>query len=216
VPALAGLGVRRLDAVVLTHPDRDHCGGLLDLTAYLPVGELWTAVGWRRDGCIRELLLAPGVALRPLWAGERARLGAWRLTVLHPSPGERGGGNERSVVLRAETGRHRVLLTGDLGAPGEARLLARHPGEELAADVLKVGHHGSRGATSGAFLDAVKPRLALISAGPGNLYGHPSPVVLDRLARRGVRALSTDRAGMIRVELRPAGSLRVHLPGSPR
>jgi competence protein ComEC len=215
LPALAELGVRRLAAVALTHPDRDHCRGLVEIADYLPVEELWTVPGWRDSDCARELLLRPGVRLRTLWAGETRRLGRWRLRALHPGAGERASGNDQSLVLLAEVFGRRLLLTGDVEATAERRLLARNPAA-LLCDVLKVAHHGSQTSSSSAFLAAARPRLALISAGRRNPYGHPAPEVLDRLERAGARVLRTDRDGQIVVRLLPDGRLRLALPGAPR
>jgi competence protein ComEC len=226
VPALAALGLPRLEAIVMTHPDRDHCQGLVDLAAYLPIRQVWTGPDWAATGCALDLFTTPGAALRVLWAGERAAVGRWRLTALHPEPDARGGENDRSLVLLAEAAGTRVLLTGDVERWAEHRLLTRWTRREglravcdrggLRADVLKVAHHGSRTSSGESFLDAVRPRLALISAGPGNPYHHPSRTVLDRLADRGIPTLRTDRHGMVRVRLRGGGRLRIELPGFPR
>jgi competence protein ComEC len=86
----------------------------------------------------------------------------------------------------------------------------------LRADLLKVGHHGSKTSTSEDFLDAVAPRLALISDGVGNVYHHPSPVVLRRLEKRGIPTLRTDRVGEIVVRIGKRGQLAIELPGAPR
>ncbi len=216
LPALARARVRRLDAVVLTHPDLDHCRGLVDLTSYLPVGEVWTAPGWRSSPCADELMTAPGVGLRPLWAGERATVGRWRLLALHPQPGGRGSGNDRSLVLAATAPGLRVLLTGDVGAAAEARLLRRLPSGALRADLLKVAHHGSATSTTSALLAAVRPRLALISCGRRNHYGHPSGRVLRRLEATGTPTLRTDRSGEIVLARAADGGWRVSTPGLPR
>lgn len=215
VPALAQLGIRRLKALGMTHPDRDHCGGLVDVAAYLRAPSLWAAPGWSPTACFGDLLGLPSVGWRPLWAGARLTVGRWRLTVLHPMPGDRLGGNDRSLVLRAEAHGFSALLTGDLEQAGERRLLAAVPRHLLHADLLKVGHHGSRTSTGEALLDAVAPRLAWISAGRDNRYGHPSREVLDRLHRRGVRVLRTDRDGQIRLRVGRLGSLHLELPESP-
>ncbi len=216
LPALAALGVRGLDGVAMTHPDRDHCAGLVDVAAYVPVREVWIGPDWQASGCAGDLLTLPGPALRVLWAGERAALGRWRLTALHPEPGERHGEeNDHSLVLLAEAEGTRVLLTGDVEEWAEHRLVSEW-GERLRADILKVAHHGSRTSSGAAFLDAVHPRLALISAGPNNPYHHPSSTVLERLAERHIPTLRTDRHGMIRVRIEGAGRLRVELPGFPR
>ncbi len=214
LPALTRLGVRRLRALVLSHPDLDHCGGLVEIAAFLPVREIWTAPGWAPRGCAYRLKTLPGTRLRPLWAGESARLGRWRLAALHPAAGDRSGGNDRSLVLLAESGPHRVLLTGDLEAAGERRLLSG-PRRRISGSILKLAHHGSSTSSSEDFLEAVSSRLALVSAGRTNPYGHPSERVLERLRRRGVRVLRTDRDGLIRLVFGPGDSVRCHLPGAP-
>jgi competence protein ComEC len=226
LPALLGEGVRRLDAVVMTHPDVDHCAGLVEIASYLPVAEVWTARGWEEDPCAAQLLRLPGTRVRYLAAGGRGRVGSWRWWALHPDWEETGGRaagrNERSLVLAVEpvsrvsgSAAQRVLLTGDLDGTGEARLAARLP-ELLAARVLKVPHHGSKSSSTSRFLAVVAPRLALVSAGRDNPYGHPAPEVLRRYRGRGIRVLSTPRDGLVRLSFRTDGAVRIELPGSPR
>jgi competence protein ComEC len=216
LPALLAEGVQHLDAVVMTHPDHDHCQGLVDVSAFLPIDEIWTAPGWPPTGCAWELLTLPGPRLRVLWAGERAAVGRWRLTALNPAAGDRRGVNVRSLVLLAEARGRRALLTGDAEAPAERRMLAELGEAGLRADLLKLGHHGSKTSTTEDFLDAVAPRLALISDGVANVYHHPSPVVLRRLEARGIPTLRTDRDGEVVVRVRDDGGLRIELPGAPR
>jgi competence protein ComEC len=215
LPALLAEGVRHLDAVVMTHPDHDHCGGLVDIAAYLPVREVWTGPGWEPVGCAGQLMSLPGVRIRNLWTGRKAHVGRWRLTVLHPDPDESRGTNERSLVIRAEALGRSVLLTGDMESWAESRVLACCE-RQARADILKVAHHGSKTSSTGPFLDAVAPRLALISAGVNNLYHHPSPLIVDRLRDRGIGVLRTDRDGMIVVRFRADGRTHVELPGVPR
>ena len=220
VPALAALGISRLDAVALTHPDLDHCGGLVDLTRYLPVEEVWMGPGWLGDRCATELLTTPGTVWRVLWRGEVERLGRWSLRVLHPAAGQRQARNDRSLVMVAEVPGYRFWLTGDVAAPVERRLV-HSPGRYLTSsaerrlDILKVAHHGSKTSTAEAFLRALEPRVALISSAPGNVYGHPHASVLKRLEAAGTRTLRTDRTGMIRLRLHREG-LSIELPGAPR
>jgi len=117
------------------------------------------------------------------------------------------GSNDQSVVLRLVYGRSRLLLTGDAEGPIEDAL-SRDP-ERTRADVLKVAHHGSRTSTSAAFLDAVSPRLAVISGRRSEGRPLPSLEVLDRLRARGVETLRTDVSGAVTVHLDAEGTLRV-------
>ncbi len=105
--------------------------------------------------------------------------------------------NETSVVLRVDYGAHRFLLTGDAERDEETWLLGAHPAEALRADVLKLGHHGSRTSTTAPLLDAVQPRVAIASVGRGNRYGHPSPETLSALLARSVPVFRTDRDGHV-------------------
>lgn len=215
LPALLAEGVRSLDAVVMTHPDRDHCGGLVDIAAYLPVREVWMGAGWEPERCAGALLTLPGARTRLLWKGEEASVGRWSLKVLHPAADERRGTNERSLVLRAEAFGRSFLLTGDIESWAEFRLLSCCE-KEVHVDLLKVAHHGSKTSSTASFLDTARPRLALVSAGVRNLYRHPSETVLERFAERGIPLLRTDRDGMVLIRVGEEGQWRIETPGAPR
>lgn len=215
LPALLAEGVRSIDALVMTHPDRDHCQGLVDVAAYLPVREVWMGPGWKTEGCTGVLLDLPGTRLRLLAAGEEATVGRWRLRVLHPESDERRGTNERSLVIRAEVFGRSFLLTGDIESWAEFRLLSCCE-EDVRVDLLKVAHHGSKTSSTASFLDAARPRLALVSAGVRNIYHHPSETVLERFAERGIPLLRTDRDGMVLVRVEEDGHWRIETPGAPR
>lgn len=234
LPTLARRGLRRLDGMLLTHPDRDHCGGLVEIAGYLPVGWLAAGPGALEEGsgeCAAELAAASGDDRRVVAAGDAWKVGRWRLSVLHPaSPeaaaggdgegrgGRRGGHNDASVVLLAEGFGRRVLLTGDVEAAGERALVRAGLEARLGGriDVLKVAHHGSKTSSSAALLAATRPRLALVSAGARNPYGHPAPVVLERLASHGARVLRTDRDGMVLLRFWEDGRWDLELPGQPK
>ena len=220
VPALGALGIRRLDALAVTHADVDHCGGAADLLAEVPVGELWLPPGLAATGCGRRLLAGGRAPVVELAAGDARRLGRWRLLALAPPrrvarlaavDGAALSDNESSLVLLAEGHGRRVLLTGDVEAGGESSLVDRWGEPAIACDLLKVAHHGSKSSTTARFLAAARPRLALVSAGRGNPYGHPSDLVLRRLADRRVGVLRTDRDGMLRVSWHEAGPRRVRV-----
>ena len=214
LPALLDEGVDHLDALVISHPDHDHCGGLVDIAAYLPVREVWMAPGWDPAGCAGTLQALPGVRTRFLWRGKGITFGRWRFRALHPEADDRHPVNERSLVLLATVGGRRALLTGDVESWAEHDIIRCCAGE-LKADLLKVAHHGSRTSSTPGFLAAVAPRLALISVGLDNRYHHPSPEVVARLSERS-RLLRTDRAGEIALWFERDGRMRLELPGEPK
>ena len=203
-PFLWNRGIGRLDVIAATHADADHSGGLAAVLRGLRVGEVWENGRW---GVGHEDTVAAlersGAARRVLTAGQRLRLGEATVTVLSP-PGvddaaaPLAGENDHSLVLRLDWRGIALLLTGDLTARGEERLLVgRAP---LDATVLKVGHHGSRGSTGAAFVGASQPRIAVVSVGARNPFRHPAPEVMDRLAVAGARLYRTDRDGAVIVE----------------
>jgi competence protein ComEC len=129
-------------------------------------------------------------------------VGTATVQVLAPCPGPTSdrGPNDNSFVLRIVHGDRTALLTGDAEHALEDELLARVGAPGLRAEVLKVAHHGNRTSSSDAFLAAVAPRVATVSAGLRNRFGHPHPVVLERLATHSVEVLRTDQLGTIREE----------------
>jgi competence protein ComEC len=200
---------RRLDVVLLTHPHEDHVAGLVAALDRFRVGlVLDPGRQYHNPSYPRFLDLArrePGARLVTVRAGDRVPLdGTTALTFLFPSEADaaapllEGDINNASAVALLESGAFRALLTGDAEAPVEALLLER--GLLGPIDVLKVGHHGSDSGTTDALLEATRPRLALISSGAGNEYGHPHAVTLARLAAiPGLRIHRTDLEGTIRV-----------------
>ncbi len=204
VPALRRAGVRRLDAVMLTHPHEDHVGGLPAVLENFPVGlVLDPGVPHPSPSYTRLLHLveAGRIPYRTARAGMRVDLGGGvALTILYPPdpiPVFRGDRvHAGSVVGRLAYGQTVALLTGDAEAPAE-RLLV-DGGVELTAQVLKVGHHGSRTSTTPAFVTRVQPQYAVISVGADNSFGHPHQVTLDTLAAAGVTVYRTDRDGAVR------------------
>lgn len=201
LPMLADRGVRRLDAVVLSHAHPDHCGGLPAVIAHRRVGSVWISPRRFRGACAQAVLEACAAREVPIHLvrdGDAAVFGALSLRALVAGRTfKRAPENNASVVLRLRAGRWTALLTGDVERDGEETLAER----EIAADILKVAHHGSRTSTSAAFLDAVRPRIALISCGRRNTFGHPHASVLENLRRAGVRTWRTDRSGAIEVGL---------------
>jgi competence protein ComEC len=206
LPKLLDRGVTRLDGVVATHPHPDHVLGLLAVVEELPVAKLWLSAGADESSLfarLRESARDAGVPVEVLAAGRILRWSDARLTVLHSGglPRKVDPVNNQSVVAIFERGGRRALLTGDAGASTEEALL--EGGRDLTADLLKVGHHGSRTSTTPLFLEAVHPRLAILSCGRENRFGHPAPETLRTLASRHVPVFRTDRLSDVRVELSP-------------
>lgn len=207
VPALQTLGIKRIDRLVLTHPHPDHLGGLPAVAEQLPVGEFWHGAVPHSPGDdynrLKAALQKKGVPIRSLAPGNlQIAMGGCVVTAIVPpadgssqAPSDEAG-NEQSLVFRLDHNQFSALLMADAGFSTEKRLL-----ENGIAPVtlLKVGHHGSRTATSLAFLERVRPRLAIISVGAGNRFGLPAPATVRRLTDHGVRIYRTDQDGTVQV-----------------
>src|SRR6266446_2802143 len=181
VPALAELGIHRLDVVVLTHPHPDHAGGLMTVLDRMSVGELWMTA--ERDpiaSAVRARAARRGVPVRE---PHESYLGGVRVEVL--SRFEEGWSlNDNSIVLRLVHGEVAVLFAGDAEALAEADLA--QSGTELRAQVLKAPHHGSRTSSTEAFLRRVAPECTVYCVGAGNRFGFPNPEVVARTPGRHI------------------------------
>lgn len=210
-PVLWRRKILRLDALVLSHADYDHYGGLAFLAAAFAPPRLW----WNgRPGAgaqfaaLRAALRDGRTALEEATAGTQVSVDGVAVRVLHPAAGDGGSDNDRSLTLQLRYGPTTLLLPGDLETAGEAALVARW-GDALRSTVLKVPHHGSATSSSAALLDAVAPRLAVVSAGADNRFGFPAPSVAAAYAARGVALWRTDRDGAVRLTIAADGALTV-------
>ncbi len=213
-PVLRARGIAKLDLVVLSHPHPDHMNGLLRILRRFPVGMLWTNGDDGNNPKYRALMAlavenhvstpppsamtSGGLTLTPLGPWLDGRIGV--------PPGL--GTNDASLVLRLDYAGRGILLSGDIGEEGEAELLDRRAaGMDVACDVLKIPHHGSRHASGEAFLNAVSPNLAVASAGKYNRFGLPSPAALARYAQRGIVVMRTDRDGAVGITVDSSGNI---------
>jgi competence protein ComEC len=198
---LADHGVRRIDVAILTHAHPDHCGGLARVLEEMEVGSVWISPR-RFEGECADLILAAishsSTSVFFVRDGTKLNMEGLHLQAyLADRRFRRAPENNSSIVLHGTIGGRTFLLTGDIEREAELTLDDR----DLSADVLKVAHHGSRTSTSAAFLGLVKPRLAVISCGRRNLFGHPHPAVLSALHEAGARVWRTDLDGSIDVEV---------------
>ncbi len=198
VSALVRNNVHHIDAVVVTHWDEDHWGGLPDVLDQFSVGAIVVAAD-ALDGAPAEVLNRPGVTYRQVACGDTVDIGAFRTRVMWPFDTVDGEGNEDSLVLLlsyAQEGKSlRVLLTGDAELDQE-REFVQEVGD---IDVLKLGHHGSKVSVDTDLLGTLKPELSIASAGEGNRYGHPSDACIDAVRDAGGAFACTIEHGDITV-----------------
>lgn len=200
-------GDRTIDLAIVTHPQLDHFGGFAEVISRFSVGALVVngrvADDESAGSAWDELLTVArerNVPLVRLGAGDTVRQGEYGIDVLGPDDAwlQSGELNDTGIVELLHFPGWRALLTADIGFSAEDDLRTRF---DIRADVLKIGHHGSKYSTNAAFLDAVAPRAALISAGARNRYGHPTREVLERLRDAGVQTFRTDTGGTVQVRM---------------
>ncbi len=195
---LQKLGIKRLTAVIATHPDADHIGGLDTVLDAFPVDSVYAPRVTHTTETYRDFLLAvkrEGVTIKSVKAGLKIPSEAARFTFLAPLTDGTQDLNSWSAVLRVEHGQDRFLFMGDAPIRTERQLLESNA--DVRADVLKLGHHGADTSSSLPFLQAVSPKRALISAGKDNAYRHPRPSVLQELKAERITIDRTDQSGTI-------------------
>lgn len=195
---------RNIEAVIATHPDQDHIGGLIDvakaynISAVLETGaqsDSQTYKSWEEsvnNGKIEKIEAGRGISINFPYGGAKAE-------ILYPSLSaellDKSSANQYSVVIKLNSGENSFLFTGDLPSEKESDLINNKG--DISASILKVAHHGSKYSTSEEFLNAVKPEEAVISVGKNNSYGHPSPEIIERLLKHSAKIWRTDEIGDI-------------------
>jgi competence protein ComEC len=189
-------------AFVLSHPHSDHVGGGASIVNALEPAQYWDAAYVAGSTPYRESLEAAArqrVAWRRVHPRDSLEVDGVRIRFLAPDSTWTAGlsdANEASAVALVQYGQVRFLMTGDAEA-GEEEWMLAHNADGLRADVLKVGHHGSSTSSTAAFIAAVRPRIALVSVGAANTYGHPSIDVVRALGAAGAQVLRTDQLGSV-------------------
>ncbi|MDF2963128.1 MAG: competence protein ComEC, partial [Paenibacillus sp.] len=227
VPLLKKRGIQKIDYLIITHQDADHIGGLQAVIEQIPVEKLIFNGTFKPSPGVEKLFqtaLDKQVKLVKAFAGDTFTADAETvLHILYPLPQEAAGElrvekeqNGESVVFRMEMSGTSWLFTGDMDTASEAAVLrmlasgstsAASDVDSAAAapasvDVLKVAHHGSKTSSGASWLDAWKPRMAVISVGERNTYGHPNPQVVSRLEERNTGIFRTDRHGEVQMKVK--------------
>ena len=210
-PFLRAAGLRRADGLVISHQDLDHSGGTLSLLQSTPVGWFASSLPAEHPIVVRAQAQAKsGNVVMACTAGQRWTWDGIQFTVLHPTRAEyddpHAKTNDRSCVVRIDSVHGSALLTGDLEAKSEAKLL-RDNRALLRADVLVVPHHGSRTSSTPAFIRAVAPAIAVFACGYRNRFGHPRPDIVARYAAESVQMLRTDSEGAVTLSFAPGTPL---------
>ncbi len=199
VAYLQAAGVKSLDLLIGTHPHADHIGQFPQVLDAFPVTEVWmsgdAATSRTFERAIDAILNSEAGYHEPR-AGESIELGSARIEVINPEK-LTGDLHAGCIGVRIVFGDVAFMFTGDAEQPTEREIVAR--GHNLKAQILKLGHHGSRTSTIPEFLAAVEPEVAIYSAGLDNSYGHPHDVVLDRVIQSGAALYGTIEQGTIRV-----------------
>ena len=202
VPYLHHIGVSSLDALIITHADKDHFGGSLSLIRTFPVKEIWiTRCSSQETKPLWKQLLHESarrnIPLREIQRGFIWKENTFQLWAIHPGTTGCTDENTQSITLRAKGLGHSAILTGDLTIPGEKEIL--RSGIYLKSDVLKLGHHGSKTSSSRTFLEQVQPQVAIISSGRRNRFRHPHKQVIQRLDSLAIPHLNTAEKGTIHI-----------------
>ncbi len=206
VPELYRLGVDKVDLVLLSHPDADHVGGLPAIAKRFRIGKVCVSASFERNGAMLDWLRRARLdngQIAWLGKGSSTNIGGFTLRLDCPPIGPDSPDNEGSMFVRLEGQKASAVFSGDAGIETEERMLATS--EDWHAQILKAGHHGSRGSMGWRWIRVVRPSVVVFSAGRNNTYGHPSSLAIQRLKNANVPYLRTDRQGTLTFEVGAQG-----------
>lgn len=211
IQAARDLGVDRFDLVIASHPHSDHIGGMDDVLAVYEADRFMMPYVEHDSKAFERLLDAvdaQGLSIESPKPGDVVQVGDFILTFVHPPEGASYEEmNDYSLVVRVEAPGGTVLLTGD--AEDDAEKAMRDGGYDLSADILKVGHHGSKSSTGKKFLNKIQPIYAVISCGVENAYKHPAEKTLETLEEAGVQYFVTSQVGRVTFHLQTGQPIEV-------
>lgn len=195
-------GIDKIDYLIATHPHEDHIGGMVDVIYNFNIGKIYMPKVTHTSKTFKNTLYAikdKGLKVTPAKGGEKIlEDNTLSIDILAPNSSKYESLNNYSIVLKITHGKTSFLFTGDAERISENEMLKM--GYNLKADVLNVGHHGSNSSTTKKFLDAVSPKIAVISFGEDNKYGHPHKEVINRLKKLMVEIYTTAEHGNISIE----------------
>ncbi len=213
IPYLKSIGITKIDGLFLTHGDVDHIGEAVELINQIKIEDLIVPEGFVRGDVEKKVIDIANennMNVEVVRTGDQLMFNDFPFYIVSPQE-LTNSKNDDSLVLWTELGGVEWLFTGDAEHDSEEKLLRKYP--DIQADVLKVGHHGSKGSTSEQFLDALSPSVAVISAGYNNRYQHPHLEVIEKLRSRGIKIFRTDLHGGILYEFNgTSGTFSIHPP----
>lgn len=205
LPFLRKNGIERIDMLAQSHGDNDHIGGLAGLIGNIPIARVLSGAPEAIPAAASLAGRASRGAFFPsrVWACQDGQSWDWdgvRFEMLHPAPDSPLAGNDRSCVLKITAGATSLLLSGDIEADAERRLVRRH-GAGLQAAILVAPHHGSKTSSTPAFIRAVAPELVVFPVGYRNRFNLPNQAIIDRYREQGAKLLTTARSGAIQLKI---------------